>query len=85
MSPRVKKGGHVEKTKFQLDHKYFFFLFIHDLLFSPEHQLESEGRFANLSGNFNPLCVPPSGVVGGQQKMRREPNSKIPPKIKLKN
>ena len=57
MSPRVKKRRKCRKYKILIGSQVFFFLFIHDLLFSPEHQLESEGRFVNLSGNFSPLCA----------------------------
>ena len=52
----MKKGEHVENTKSLLDPE-FFFLFIHDLPFSPGHLLESEGRFVNLFGDFSPLCA----------------------------
>ena len=47
---------HVKNIKFWSNPKYFSFLFIHDLLFSPGHLLESKQRFVNLFGDFSPLC-----------------------------
>ena len=55
MSPRVKKGGNVKIPNFIWIPS--FFLFIHSLLFSPRHPLNSKGRFVNLFGNFSPLCA----------------------------
>ena len=51
-----EKGRTCKKYKILIGSPVFFFHFIHDLLFSPEHLLESEERFVNLFCNFSPLC-----------------------------
>ena len=49
-----EKGRTCRKYKTLIGSQVYF-LFIHDLPFSPGHLLESEGRFVNLFGDFSPL------------------------------
>ena len=51
-----EKGRTCKKYKILIGSRVLFFHFIHDLLFSPGHLLNSEGRFLNLFGDFSPLC-----------------------------
>ena len=57
----MKKGENVENT---IGSQEFFLLLIHDLLFSPGHPIESEGRFVNFFGNYSPLCGGPPLSLG---------------------
>ena len=57
-----EKGRTCKKYKILIGSRVFFFHFIHDLLFSAGHLLESQERFVNLFCNFSPLCRASVGV-----------------------
>ena len=59
------------KYKILIGSWVFFFLFIHDLPFSPGHPLESEGRFVNLSAILA-LCAPCPHGLDDWHKMSKE-------------
>ena len=65
MSPRVKKGEHVEKGRTCRKYKiligsqlFFFYLYMVSLLHPGTHNL-SQCQFVNLFSNFNSLCGTP--------------------------